>query len=629
MNARLRLLLAALLCFSAALFSAPRAHARPQTPKAAICGSPIAPGALAAPPEVEMSSLPLDDLGRHELILRVARAGDRFCYRYELNGVEEHVSPVLLVHRGERFALRLVNELRGPATGATMRASALAPCMPKMMKNVVPRPFVGYLNHTIYARSMMPMPIVDVNMHFHGFQGPPQQENVFLSTLSTPAHACEYDVTIPRTQPPGTYFYHPHAHGMAGDEVAGGLAGMWIVQPDSPQIPAADEHAVIFSYRVPYVSTNVFLPDTGALLRAAVAHEAARKPGPMPSYDPFNPPPWPSVIPLRSGKVAMHELCGSRGGSAIAVDGVDAPAALTVPAGEPQRLRLLNATSDSLEFIRIRNAQGRVQTMRVVARDGVPVGGDFAHPLSRFVPMSEAALVPTGRVDLLLTLQPGDVLTMYADDHCNAPEDEFQLKQDLLTIKAGAPVAAATAVVSLPLGHNDNPAVQLLAFVRAHPNLVRRRAFTYSEYGFPNASGHGAHAEYYITQTSLANFHERPYWPIYAKGARTPMPTVVVKQGSIEEWYLFNATLETHSFHIHQMDFVAEDASSGPAMLDTTMIPFGKLLSNKSDPDYPLIKPSVTRVLLDFRHVPRGTFVFHCHMLFHEDRGMMGVIRVE
>ncbi|MHB1588884.1 MAG: multicopper oxidase domain-containing protein [Metallibacterium scheffleri] len=29
------------------------------------------------------------------------------------------------------------------------------------------------------------------------------------------------------------------------------------------------------------------------------------------------------------------------------------------------------------------------------------------------------------------------------------------------------------------------------------------------------------------------------------------------------------------------------------------------------------------------RHVPKGAFVFHCHMLAHEDRGMMGMIRVE
>jgi FtsP/CotA-like multicopper oxidase with cupredoxin domain len=52
------------------------------------------------------------------------------------------------------------------------------------------------------------------------------------------------------------------------------------------------------------------------------------------------------------------------------------------------------------------------------------------------------------------------------------------------------------------------------------------------------------------------------------------------------------------------------------------------VLPNKADPDYPLIKPGLTKVLLDFRNVPRGTFVFHCHMLFHEDHGMMRVIKV-
>jgi FtsP/CotA-like multicopper oxidase with cupredoxin domain len=34
-------------------------------------------------------------------------------------------------------------------------------------------------------------------------------------------------------------------------------------------------------------------------------------------------------------------------------------------------------------------------------------------------------------------------------------------------------------------------------------------------------------------------------------------------------------------------------------------------------------------VTLDFRDVPKGTFVCHCHMLAHEDAGMMETIRVE
>jgi FtsP/CotA-like multicopper oxidase with cupredoxin domain len=40
--------------------------------------------------------------------------------------------------------------------------------------------------------------------------------------------------------------------------------------------------------------------------------------------------------------------------------------------------------------------------------------------------------------------------------------------------------------------------------------------------------------------------------------------------------------------------------------------------------------PSVTHVLLDFRDpIIRGTFLFHCHLLEHEDGGMMAKIAVQ
>ena len=103
----------------------------------------------------------------------------------------------------------------------------------------------------------------------------------------------------------------------------------------------------------------------------------------------------------------------------------------------------------------------------------------------------------------------------------------------------------------------------------------------------------------------------------------------MVRRGSIEEWYLINTTMEAHEFHIHQMSFVQEKSWSGISVVtDTAFVPVGRFLPNRRDPNYPLVKPSITKILLDFRNVPRGTFVFHCHMLFHEDRGMMAVIKV-
>ena len=154
---------------------------------------------------------------------------------------------------------------------------------------------------------------------------------------------------------------------------------------------------------------------------------------------------------------------------------------------------------------------------------------------------------------------------------------------------------------------------------------------TFTQYYFPARGKIPTHKSFFLTDTTNSKFREHVYHPIYRAGATVPSNVdVVVKRGAVEEWYLFNTTIEIHTFHMHQMAFVTLAGPAGqPAMVDTTFIPVGTVLPNPKDPNYPLMKPSVTKVLLDFRNVPRGTFVFHCHNLFHEDRGMMGIIRVE
>ncbi|HKU67610.1 MAG TPA: multicopper oxidase domain-containing protein [Candidatus Baltobacteraceae bacterium] len=602
------------------------------------CGATLPAGALIEPPQIDVGALPLDDLGRHELIMRVVQDGPRFCFLYMLNGAPQNVAPTLRMHRGDRFAIRLVNEISGPAPGAALKASALAPCMPAHMADATVTAYSGYLNHTIYARTMNMRPL-DVNLHLHGFEGPPEQENVFLSTLSTPAHACEYDVTIPSTQPPGTYFYHPHAHGMSGPEVSGGLSGMWIVQPDRASLAAVEEHDIVLRQRLPLTAYDPAkkqreTAEVAALAPVAVAHERAmRIVPPMLDYDPFNPPAWPSFIPLRAGNERLDPHgCGFFAEAVFTVNGADTPENLTVQADKPQLLRVLNALPNGPKFLRLRDASGAVQTLHVVGRDGIPVSNDDAHPLAHYLPMTGVLLGPTMRADILLTVKPGQTLTLYSDRYCPGAFGAELLKHDLLIISAAASTHAdphQSAVASTPLDSGDSRAVQLLRYARFHPKLVHRRALTYTQYDLPNPDGKGRHVEFYITETSNRDFHEQEYWPSFPPGRDTPSHAdIVVRQGSVEEWYLWNATPEGHTFHIHQMAFAAEDETPVPVMLDTVVVPAGRMLSNPGDPNFALIKPSRTRILLDFRHVPRGEFVYHCHMLFHEDNGMMGVIRV-
>jgi FtsP/CotA-like multicopper oxidase with cupredoxin domain len=100
---------------------------------------------------------------------------------------------------------------------------------------------------------------------------------------------------------------------------------------------------------------------------------------------------------------------------------------------------------------------------------------------------------------------------------------------------------------------------------------------------------------------------------------------LTVLQGDVEDWIIENRTTELHAFHIHQLHFALMAwngiAVNEPFLRDTVNVP--------SFSDKMLQYPSV-RIRMDFRDPDAvGTFVYHCHLLEHEDAGMMGVIRVE
>jgi len=90
-----------------------------------------------------------------------------------------------------------------------------------------------------------------------------------------------------------------------------------------------------------------------------------------------------------------------------------------------------------------------------------------------------------------------------------------------------------------------------------------------------------------------------------------------VKLGDVEEWRLFNPSQELHQFHIHQTDFQVVSINGKP-------VPFTGYRDNVFIP----ARGSIT-IRIPFRDpVMLGKFVYHCHILEHEDGGMMQVIQV-
>ncbi len=96
----------------------------------------------------------------------------------------------------------------------------------------------------------------------------------------------------------------------------------------------------------------------------------------------------------------------------------------------------------------------------------------------------------------------------------------------------------------------------------------------------------------------------------------------IVKLGDTEEWTIINNDQQYHSFHIHQTPFlvtvVGDDRVDDHSLRDTASVP------PATDQG-----PGLMKVVIPFTDpVIVGRFVYHCHAVDHEDKGMMGVIEV-
>ena len=88
----------------------------------------------------------------------------------------------------------------------------------------------------------------------------------------------------------------------------------------------------------------------------------------------------------------------------------------------------------------------------------------------------------------------------------------------------------------------------------------------------------------------------------------------VVQLNTTEEWVIRNATTTWHPFHIHINPYQVVAINGKPVPVrsneDTTLVPpFGEI--------------TVRTRFLDFP----GRWVYHCHILLHEDLGMMGTVK--
>jgi len=244
---------------------------------------------------------------------------------------------------------------------------------------------------------------------------------------------------------------------------------------------------------------------------------------------------------------------------------------LSIRPGETQRWRIANASANRFFLLVLEGHQ-----FHLIARDG--------DPLSHVQTVDELLMGPGQRREVLVQGGPAGVYTLRSLAYAWGFDTDPYATVGYLKSE-GEPLALQ------PL-----PAALLPVLDLRDLAIDRKREFTLG-----------------IEQTDdLAN----PRFVVDGQIFDPNRIDVVTELGSIEEWTIINASDDWHPFHIHINDIQVVAINGQP-------------VDNFGYEDTVLVPPKGGTMTFrthfeDFL----GKFVWHCHILRHEERGMMQVIEV-
>lgn len=541
-----------------------------------VCARPEPGSALEEPAELRSRDGVLEtDLSIHDQ--KLPDGTSRYCYLTP----DGKPSPTLRVRPGDQLVIHFKNDLvdLDTATPAIDRPLAGAPiCTTRPKADVCA------------SAAMTP---ISTNLHFHGLTVPPvcHQDDVLKTSIQPDDAPFEYRLRIPDDAPPGLYWYHPHLHGFGKTQVLGGASGALIIEG----IERADP-------------SLAGLPERVLVIR----DQDLVNPDAPPSK--FEPVMTKSQLD-NDGDVANSGTGFGKPSKDLSVNFVPVPypnyppAGLTMKPGERQLWRVLNASA--ITYLNLALLVGRApQQIGIVGLDGVPLQFEGS-PSPSVQWVNHIGLPPGARAEFIVEGPPAGaqaLLVTRAVDTGPAGENapNRALVAVTTSVNASEPQAALPAHVE-PLRKPDRPWVGDVAPVR-----VRKLFFSEQP---ENPNDPNSPTKFFMT---LDGEMPKPFDP------QSDIPDVTVRQGDVEDWIIENRSMELHDFHIHQLHFQLLDwsgvAVNEPFLRDTVNVPYynGRMLK------YPSV-----RLRMDFRDPSIvGIFAYHCHVLEHEDGGMMGRIKV-
>jgi FtsP/CotA-like multicopper oxidase with cupredoxin domain len=406
-----------------------------------------------------------------------------------------------------------------------------------------------------------------VNIHYHGTNTPPTcHQDEVIKTLINSGETFQYDLHFPLDEPPGLYWYHPHIHGIAEAAVQGGASGAIIVDG------------------IENINHDVAgLPVRTLIVRDNLIPASVNQGNDAPAWD-----------------VSLNYV-------PVAYPGYT-PAVIAMKPLQKQFWRVLNASADTIVDLQVQY-DGVPQDLQVVAIDGVPTGSQDGTSEGKTLARNHFLLAPAARVEFVVTgpaksVKNATLVTLNVD---TGPDGDSDPLRPLATIKASATAANPT----LSLGNvSAPPPLKMRFWGLADATPVKQRKLYFSEV-ISDPSDPNSPTNFFITVDGATPVLFDPDNP----------PAIVTTQGSVEDWTIENRAGENHEFHIHQIHFLVVERDGKPVKgqyRDMINVPYWDGVG-----PYPSVK-----LRMDFRGPDIGDFVYHCHILGHEDNGMMAIIRV-
>ena len=278
---------------------------------------------------------------------------------------------------------------------------------------------------------------------------------------------------------------------------------------------------------------------------------------------------------VATGIAAMGGMSGMMmaGTGDVLVNGQKVPVHTMTP-GATERWRIINATAD--RYLRL-GVDGH--RFAVVGTDGGLLGQQLPG-------LTEWLLAPAQRVEIVVTIAARQSTRYALRDLGYSGGMSGSASGELMAVETGR--TPAQAPVELP--------AVLRPIADLGPASARQRIVL-------SGAGMGMMGAFLINGKSFDM-------------NRVDLETVV---GRVEMWDLVNTTFMDHPIHIHGTQFQVVARTVGglaapvsyPAWLDTVNVPAGETITIKTQQTLP------------------GKRMFHCHILPHEDAGMMAVLDVK